>query len=249
MRETPGDADIEVENENEKENEVENEHENEVGMGMDVDIKVIDFQSHIKGSGSRKDKKTEILRPFRKGERRIATMNSKWDNNVNSDLISSTSQQMCILRQIADSTGSGVPGAGQFHSRQISRKLSGYYAQDVKKGFFDADSAITLEQTVDLLLQANLLCFYCREPVKFIYETVRDPRQWTLERIHNQCPHTATNVVLACLQCNLKRRVQHSEKFAQSKQMTQVFKLETGTVVAESDPGAGAVVGTEESTT
>ena len=57
-----------------------------------------------------------------------------------------------------------------------------------------------------------------------IYENVREPRQWTLDRIDNSIGHNTENVVISCLSCNLKRRTMDDKKFKFSKQMKIIKK-------------------------
>jgi hypothetical protein len=52
-----------------------------------------------------------------------------------------------------------------------------------------------------------------------LYENVREPKQWTVDRINNDLGHNIDNYVLACLDCNLKRRCRSSDKFLFTKQL------------------------------
>jgi hypothetical protein len=57
-----------------------------------------------------------------------------------------------------------------------------------------------------------------------MYETVREKRQWTLDRINNDIGHNNDNVVICCLECNLKRGRLNDEKFKFTKQMKIIKK-------------------------
>jgi 5-methylcytosine-specific restriction endonuclease McrA len=103
--------------------------------------------------------------------------------------------------------------------RQIHDKQGGYRYQDVVKNIYDATACISTPLIVDLLCQCDLTCFYCRDPVKILYEHVRDKKQWSLERLDNSRGHNTDNVVIACLSCNLKRRTMYYERFVATKQM------------------------------
>ena len=103
--------------------------------------------------------------------------------------------------------------------KDIENKINGYKQQDVKKGIYDSNRLISLNETVLKLQECELKCNYCCEPVKILYRIVREPKQWTLDRIDNDDCHSSDNTVIACLECNLKRRVIDKEKFEFTKKM------------------------------
>ena len=113
----------------------------------------------------------------------------------------------------------------------VARKIKSYAEQDAKKDFGVLVSTeyptITVSESIQLLVESQLKCFYCHETTRFIYETVREPLQWTLERLNNEFPHSKSNVVIACLQCNLRRRCMNSERYQKTKQMVAIEKLDS----------------------
>ena len=64
-----------------------------------------------------------------------------------------------------------------------------------------------------------MICYYCKNEVCIFYDTIRQSNQWTLERLDNLIGHSDTNTVIACLDCNLKRRTSSSNAFCFSKQL------------------------------
>ena len=104
-------------------------------------------------------------------------------------------------------------------SKDISTKLNGYRNQDSLKNRLDAQTFINAQQTIDLLVQSNLTCFYCKCFTPILYKNVRDGNQWSLDRIDNDKGHAFDNVVISCLKCNLQRKRMSSNTFAMSKQM------------------------------
>lgn len=110
---------------------------------------------------------------------------------------------------------------------QVRRKISSYKSQDLEKGIFDEDRFVSFQDVMDLFTSANLRCYYCKEAVQVLYEHVREPKQWTLERLDNSRGHNRDNVVLACLSCNLRRRCMASEKYVKTKAMTTIVKLDS----------------------
>jgi hypothetical protein len=100
----------------------------------------------------------------------------------------------------------------------ISKKLSGYRSQDKKWNIYSEYHFITAEHVSHMLQSCNYTCYYCQIPVKQEY-TVRDPEQWTLDRIDNTMGHNKENVLISCLGCNLKRRNRSVKKFLFTKQL------------------------------
>ena len=84
---------------------------------------------------------------------------------------------------------------------------------------FSNENFIKLEKVIDLLCECEMKCFYCKNLVYVLYDNVREPRQWTLERIDNKFGHNMDNVVISCLSCNLKRRCIYHERFLFTKQL------------------------------
>ena len=107
----------------------------------------------------------------------------------------------------------------------IKHKLTSYQAQDKKKKKYDSTNFITYEQVIALLVSSHMRCHYCRHILQLFYACLREPRQWTLDRIDNSLGHNAENVVISCLKCNLQRRTQDKTKFLYSKQM-RIIKQE-----------------------
>lgn len=106
--------------------------------------------------------------------------------------------------------------------RQINYKINSYKGQDVKKGLFLETDFVYYEYVLNLLIEKQLKCFYCREDVLLLYNYVRENKQWTLERIDNKIGHNRGNVEIACLLCNLRRRTMYHERYVFTKQLCVV---------------------------
>ena len=87
----------------------------------------------------------------------------------------------------------------------LRNKLNSYKCQDVKKNSFDPNNFITFDDMVEKLVESKLKCFHCNNNVYILYNK-RQSDQWTLDRINNNYGHNKDNVVIACMNCNLKRR-------------------------------------------
>ena len=102
---------------------------------------------------------------------------------------------------------------------QIHVKLYSYKSQDLEKGRYDVVNFARIDNVLDKMRECLLNCFYCKSKVALLYEYVREPKQWTLERIDNSIGHTTDNVVISCLSCNLRRRTMYFERFLFTKNM------------------------------
>ena len=108
--------------------------------------------------------------------------------------------------------------------QQIMTKICGYRCQDIKNGLLQSNELVDIENVMLLLKESEMKCFYCKKMVKVLYEHVREPCQWTLDRIDNNVGHIKTNVMIACLNCNLRRRCMYHERYLFTKQMVIVKK-------------------------
>lgn len=103
--------------------------------------------------------------------------------------------------------------------KQIEKKICSYKQQDIDKQILNNEKLINIQYIVDKLLETEIKCYYCKCKMYILYKNVRDPKQWTVDRINNDLGHNNDNVVLACLDCNLKRRCKSADKFLFTKQL------------------------------
>ena len=103
--------------------------------------------------------------------------------------------------------------------RELLAKLQGYKQQDMHKDIHHHDTLITLEDVLEKLVGSKLACCYCSKPILVLYKNVREPLQWTLDRINNDLSHTKENTCIACLKCNLQRRCMDVKKFTFTKKL------------------------------
>jgi len=102
---------------------------------------------------------------------------------------------------------------------EITKKICGYKSQDLKKNKYADELFIDEPFIKELLLKCELKCYYCREDVKILYKSVREPKQWSVERLDNDFGHNKNNVTIACLSCNLSRRTMYHERYKFTKQL------------------------------
>jgi hypothetical protein len=108
---------------------------------------------------------------------------------------------------------------------QIERKINSYKHQDIERNILNSDKLISYDTVIEKLLECNLLCYYCNCEMLILYEIVRENSQWTLDRINNDIGHNYDNILISCLECNLKRRRQSKDKFLFTKQL-KIYKNE-----------------------
>ena len=102
---------------------------------------------------------------------------------------------------------------------QVMSKLGSYKQQDIEKKIYDPEHIVILKDIFELLESCKLSCYYCSSQLYLLYSNVREKKQWTLDRIDNSKGHNKDNVLIACLECNLKRRNQNKNAFLFTKNM------------------------------
>lgn len=129
------------------------------------------------------------------------------------------SHQFNIISKLYMNLDNDVIENREIYIKEITKKISGYKRQDIDKKFYSKNTFISLEELIEKLLCSKLKCFYCKCECELIYENVLSKRQWTLDRIENDAGHNADNVVICCLECNLKRGTMDSGRFKYGKQL------------------------------
>lgn len=84
------------------------------------------------------------------------------------------------------------------------------------------DEFIDFEFVINLFKETQLKCYYCEKQVFGIHDNVLESKQWTVERIDNRLGHNKNNSVMACLECNLKRRCMYHERYIMTKKLSLI---------------------------
>jgi len=109
----------------------------------------------------------------------------------------------------------------------IKKKISSYKQQDKNKKILRKEfPIITFDEVTEKLVESKLKCYYCKCEILLLYKQVREKKQWTLDRIDNSVGHHKDNVVISCLECNLKRRTTEIDRFTFTKQL-KISKIDT----------------------
>lgn len=131
--------------------------------------------------------------------------------------------QLSLLKEIEKEENEGE--TIKFTLQEINKKIYGYKSQDLEKNLTNTEKFVDFAFVIKKLVQCELCCFYCRKPTMLLYEYVREPRQWTLERIDNAFGHNKDNIEIACLSCNIGRRTMYHERYIFTKQL-KITKME-----------------------
>ena len=166
-------------------------------------------------------KKTKTVITEKPKKQRVFTQTKQWAT-ISDQLVEQEAQGLYELLNNDVCTSD----TSKLISQQIRSKISGYASQDKEKRLFLKDQFIQFQQILDLFRETNLNCYYCKETTQLLYEHVREPKQWTLERLDNSLGHNHGNVVIACLNCNLRRRTMASERYVKTKAMSKIVKVE-----------------------
>jgi len=158
---------------------------------------------------------------LRTPRKKVATQKDQWINTAET-YSTQESQHLLLLEMKTENQSNSI----DILLNHLKAKRSGYRSQDTTKGFYDPDKFVQISDIVHLLIESNLSCFYCRKWTTLFYENVREPRQWSLERLSNAEGHNRDNVVIACLDCNMRRRTMYYERYIATKQL-KVNKLES----------------------
>jgi hypothetical protein len=195
-------------------NDEDNELTNETN---DSDKKVI--INELTTNGSKQIKKKEK-------EKKMRVETKTWGLN-NEDLSFET--QLGLLNALFNKTHNNNELINPRHIAMIvshiKAKISGYKQQDILKGKFLDTEFVSFTDVIDLLTQSKMRCHYCACETYLLYEIVRENKQWSLDRINNEIGHNRNNLLIACLECNLKRRRTNKDAFFFTKNL-QIVRLD-----------------------
>jgi hypothetical protein len=110
----------------------------------------------------------------------------------------------------------------KLYKRELNKKINNYKNQDVQKNLLT--TVISLDETVEKLVASKLQCHYCKDNCFIVYKDVLEKKQWTLDRIDNDKGHRNDNVVICCLECNIRRGRMDCDRFKQGKSIRIVRK-------------------------
>jgi len=107
-------------------------------------------------------------------------------------------------------------------NQELERKLASYKQQDIFKKKYNENEFVDIDSVIKKIIDTEMKCFYCNCQMLVLYEIVRELTQWSIDRINNEEGHNKDNFVIACLNCNIKRRNTNSSKFLFTKQLNLI---------------------------
>lgn len=147
----------------------------------------------------------------------------KWDKKILDEYSSSNEQIKIIKKLYVDDEKFEHK---EIFKKEINNKINGYKKQDNDKECFDVNYFVNYEYVIEKLLESQLKCYYCKKCCLLLYTEVLCRDQWTLDRIDNDYGHNKNNIVISCLDCNIKRKTMNSERFKMGKQLKIIKKIE-----------------------
>jgi hypothetical protein len=166
----------------------------------------------------------EKIKMEKERSKRVITETKRWEFSPEE---LTYDNQLVILNTIGLIENSSIDKYQKIIYSQIKAKVRSYKDQDLKKNKYDGSNFVTLDFIIGKLKESSMICFYCKEPTNILYEYVREPKQWTIERLDNKYGHNCDNIVIACLSCNLRRRTTHFERYLSTKRICAgVVKLD-----------------------
>ena len=161
-------------------------------------------------------KKVTMKKPRKK---RVVTQNENWEDAL------LELEGIGNINDVLDDEK--ISTLGNLILKQIKSKINGYTGQDRTKNLLNKDELVNVKDILNLFRSSNMICYYCKEETQIMYEYVREPKQWTLERLDNSVGHNRNNVVISCLRCNVRRRCMKPEKYIQTKELSHIIKLDS----------------------
>jgi hypothetical protein len=179
---------------------------------------------------SKKSKNSKKIIQEKQKKKRIITDTAKWNKmNIENDIPDIEILENILSRSILNQNilSQETSTTENLIIQLINRKIYSYKFQDLEKNKYNDQETIDLKTVIQKLIKCNMKCFYCLEPVQLLYEYVREPKQWTVERIDNALGHNKDNTEIACLSCNLRRRTMFHERYIFTKQVNIVRIMDT----------------------
>ena len=90
--------------------------------------------------------------------------------------------------------------------QEIDRKIYICRQQDLIKNILNPEKFITINYIIDKLVEFNMKCYYCECEMFILYKNIKEQSQWTINKTNIYNGYNKDNIVLSCLECNIKNK-------------------------------------------
>lgn len=191
---------------------------------VEIVEEIVEEQNTTKKMFILTNNETDSVKKIKKKEKekKLRVETNTW-GLINEDLLFET--QLELLKQINDIVNNNNSNKKIFNKHQqlivshIKSKICSYKHQDILKKKLNEADFVSFNDVITLLIDSNMKCYYCACETYLLYEIVREMKQWSLDRINNDIGHNNHNLVICCLECNLKRRRTNKDAFFFTKNL------------------------------
>ena len=166
---------------------------------------------------ARKPKNKNPQKQYKKNKKRVVS--ERWNLPVE---YLTFEKQIEMIHAIHKNNDEFFNSESKILIRELERKIYGYKQQDIEKHMLNQEQFLSLKDVISKMIDCKMKCYYCDCEMYLLYEIVRESKQWSVDRLDNDQGHNLNNYVLACLECNLKRRRRTAEKYLFTKQLNIV---------------------------
>jgi hypothetical protein len=166
---------------------------------------------------TRKPKNKNPQKQYKKNKKRVVS--ERWNLPIE---YLTFEKQIEMIHSVHENNDEFFDSASKILIREIERKIYGYKQQDIEKHMLNQEQFLSLKDVISKMIDCKMKCYYCDCEMYLLYEIVRESKQWSVDRLDNDQGHNLNNYVLACLECNLKRRRRTAEKYLFTKQLNIV---------------------------
>jgi len=145
----------------------------------------------------------------------------KFGENTKSTDLKGKELKVILCKMLMGENVSFTPSPDPLCSKvknEINAKLRTYKASDASRSL-PGTSISDCDVITDMMIRQKCKCYYCHKEFLVLYKNTRDPLQWSVDRINNDKAHTADNIVISCLRCNLQRRTRDCNEFYISRNL------------------------------
>ena len=114
-----------------------------------------------------------------------------------------------------------------YGNRRIYNLVGNHKNSDIVKGIYEKDNHISTQYLLSLKNYNGDKCYHCRCELDWgDLCHIRRNRQVTLQRKDNTKGHIKGNVVFACFECNVKKRMENKQTIIDKFETNKTYNYE-----------------------